>query len=79
SPPSLSGHSFTPFLPRPIFRFQRYHTLNDNCAVMQHCTHMNFLAYFLRQIKLYFGDIYSLLGFFIFLVKKIKKITQISL
>ncbi|CAI9565446.1 unnamed protein product, partial [Staurois parvus] len=34
--------TFTPFLSRPIFSFQRHHTLNDNCAVMQHCTHMNF-------------------------------------
>ncbi|CAI9591962.1 unnamed protein product [Staurois parvus] len=33
---------------------------------MQHCTHMNFLSIFLRQIKLYFGGIYSQLGFYIF-------------
>ncbi|CAI9583348.1 unnamed protein product, partial [Staurois parvus] len=24
-------------------------TLNDNCAVMQHSTHMNFLAFFLDR------------------------------
>ncbi|CAI9577476.1 unnamed protein product [Staurois parvus] len=39
---------------------------------MQHCTHMNFLAFFLRQIKLYFGGIYSPLGFFFFLLYKSK-------
>ncbi|CAI9563106.1 unnamed protein product, partial [Staurois parvus] len=50
-----SPDTFTPFLSRLIFNFQCYHTLNDNCAVMQHCTHMNFLAFFFRQIKLYFG------------------------
>ncbi|CAI9592543.1 unnamed protein product, partial [Staurois parvus] len=42
---SLQGTS-TPFLPRPISSFQRCHTLNDNCAVMQHCTHMKFLSFF---------------------------------
>ncbi|CAI9605081.1 unnamed protein product, partial [Staurois parvus] len=38
--------TYTPFLSRPIFSFQRCHTLNDNCAVMQHCTHMKFLSFF---------------------------------
>ncbi|CAI9597887.1 unnamed protein product, partial [Staurois parvus] len=41
-----SPNTFTPFLSRPIFSFQCYHTLNDNCAVMQHCTYINFLAFF---------------------------------
>ncbi|CAI9610840.1 unnamed protein product, partial [Staurois parvus] len=27
-----TGQFYT-FLPRPFFRFQRSHTLNDNCAV----------------------------------------------
>ncbi|CAI9558546.1 unnamed protein product, partial [Staurois parvus] len=38
--------TYTPFLPRPISISQHCHTLNDNCAVMQHCTHMKFLAFF---------------------------------
>ncbi|CAI9568287.1 unnamed protein product, partial [Staurois parvus] len=42
---SLQG-IYTPFLPRPIFSFQCCCTLNDNCAVMQHCTHMKFLSFF---------------------------------
>ncbi|CAI9605405.1 unnamed protein product, partial [Staurois parvus] len=42
---SLQG-TFTPFLPRPISSFQRCCTLSDNCAVMQHCTHMTFLSFF---------------------------------
>ncbi|CAI9571369.1 unnamed protein product [Staurois parvus] len=37
-PGASHGGTYTPFLSRPIFSFQRYHTLNDNCAVMQHCT-----------------------------------------
>ncbi|CAI9583453.1 unnamed protein product, partial [Staurois parvus] len=36
---SLLG-TYTLFLPRPISSFQRCHTLNDSCAVMQHCTNM---------------------------------------
>ncbi|CAI9603746.1 unnamed protein product, partial [Staurois parvus] len=55
-----SGH-FPPLPASSIFSFQRYHTLNDNCAVMQHCTHMYFFSIFLRQIKLYFGGIYFFL------------------
>ncbi|CAI9622455.1 unnamed protein product, partial [Staurois parvus] len=43
---SLQG-TYTPFLPRPISSFQRCGTLNDNCAVMQHCTHMKFFIIFL--------------------------------
>ncbi|CAI9564635.1 unnamed protein product, partial [Staurois parvus] len=42
---SLQGNS-TPFLPRPISSFQRCCALNDNCAVMQHCTHMTFFIIF---------------------------------
>ncbi|CAI9604055.1 unnamed protein product [Staurois parvus] len=38
--------TYTPFLSRPISSFQRCHTLNDNCAVMQHCTHMKVLSFF---------------------------------
>ncbi|CAI9608003.1 unnamed protein product, partial [Staurois parvus] len=46
-PECSNGQSASaPFLSRPIFSFQCYHTLNDNCAVMQHCTHMYFLAFF---------------------------------
>ncbi|CAI9581676.1 unnamed protein product, partial [Staurois parvus] len=45
SPPP-SPDTFTPFQFRPIFSFQRCRTLNDNCAVMQHCTHMKFFAFF---------------------------------
>ncbi|CAI9571564.1 unnamed protein product, partial [Staurois parvus] len=66
-----SPDTFTPFLSRPIFSFQRYHTLNDNCAVMQHCTHMNFFSIFWRQIKLYFSGIYSPLGFLFFFQDKL--------
>ncbi|CAI9575037.1 unnamed protein product [Staurois parvus] len=39
---------------------------------MQHCTHMNFLAYFFRQIKLYFGGIYSPLGFFFYIDENVQ-------
>ncbi|CAI9587509.1 unnamed protein product, partial [Staurois parvus] len=35
--------TYTHSLPRPISSFQRCCILNDNCAVMQHCTHMKFL------------------------------------
>ncbi|CAI9561271.1 unnamed protein product, partial [Staurois parvus] len=42
---SLQG-TYTPFLPRPTSSFQRCQTLNDNCAVMQHCTHINFYHFF---------------------------------
>ncbi|CAI9573711.1 unnamed protein product, partial [Staurois parvus] len=38
--------TYTPFFTRPILSFQRCLTLNDNCAVMQDCTHMTFLSFF---------------------------------
>ncbi|CAI9623751.1 unnamed protein product, partial [Staurois parvus] len=41
----FKSDTFTPFQSRPIFSFQCYHTLNDNSGVMQHCTHMKFLAF----------------------------------
>ncbi|CAI9576959.1 unnamed protein product, partial [Staurois parvus] len=44
---SLQG-TYTPFLPRTISCFQHCHILNDNCAVIQHCTHMTFLSFFYR-------------------------------
>ncbi|CAI9560340.1 unnamed protein product, partial [Staurois parvus] len=54
SPPS-SPDTFTPFQPghfHPLpvqanFHLSALSQLNDNCAVMQHCTHMNFLAFFM--------------------------------
>ncbi|CAI9620922.1 unnamed protein product, partial [Staurois parvus] len=52
---SLQG-TYTPFLPRPISSFHHYRTLSDNCAVMQHCTHIKCLSFFL-QIELSFGSI----------------------
>ncbi|CAI9594212.1 unnamed protein product, partial [Staurois parvus] len=49
-----SPNNFTPFLSRPIFSFQCYHTLNNNCAVMQHYTHMNFFCIFFETDKTFF-------------------------
>ncbi|CAI9549224.1 unnamed protein product [Staurois parvus] len=39
-----TGQFYT-FLPRPVFRFQRSHILNDNCAVIQHCTQTKILSF----------------------------------
>ncbi|CAI9620748.1 unnamed protein product, partial [Staurois parvus] len=61
--PSLQDTS-TPFLPRPISSFQRCHTLSDNCAVMQHCTHMKFLSFFCDRAFFWWYLITS--GIFIF-------------
>ncbi|CAI9614339.1 unnamed protein product, partial [Staurois parvus] len=51
-----SADTFTPFLSSPIFSFQCYSTLNDNCEIMQHCTHMNFfiLVVFINHWDFYF-------------------------
>ncbi|CAI9606674.1 unnamed protein product, partial [Staurois parvus] len=60
---SIQG-TYTPFLPRPIFSFQRCHILNDNCVVMQHCTHMKFLYFFRDRAFFWWYLITS--GIFIF-------------
>ncbi|CAI9577976.1 unnamed protein product, partial [Staurois parvus] len=66
--PCLQG-TYTPFLSRPIFSFLHCHTLDENCAVMQHYTHMNFLSFILRQIQLSFGSINHLWVFYFLLNK----------
>ena len=42
---------------RPIFSFQHCRTLNDNCAVVLHCTQTIFLSFFFPQVELSFGGI----------------------
>ncbi|CAI9577683.1 unnamed protein product, partial [Staurois parvus] len=61
---SLPG-TYTPFLPRPIESFQRCRTLSDNYAVMQHCTHMKFLSFFVTDRALFWWYLITS-GFFIF-------------
>ncbi|CAI9574554.1 unnamed protein product, partial [Staurois parvus] len=66
--------TFTPFLSRPVLSFQRYHTLNDNCAVMQRCTHMKIDEYILAKIyeeRLFICKI-LMFGLFHFYSKNIK-------
>ncbi|CAI9620652.1 unnamed protein product, partial [Staurois parvus] len=45
SPPS-SPDTFPPFQVQANFQLSALSNLNDNCAVMQHCTHINFLTFF---------------------------------
>ena len=65
-----TGHLYT-FPPRPIFSFQRCCTLNDNCAVMLHCTQTNFVP----TNRAFFWWYLITSGIFIF-CKKYKKITE---
>ncbi|CAI9569751.1 unnamed protein product [Staurois parvus] len=60
---------YSPFLPRPISSFQRCHTLNDNCAVMQHCTHMKFLSFFVTDRALFWWYLITS-GFLIFFLNQ---------
>ncbi|CAI9586377.1 unnamed protein product, partial [Staurois parvus] len=53
-----SGH----FYPLPVqanFQLSALSHLNDNCAVMQHCTHMNFLAFFETDKTLFWWYLFT--------------------